>query len=290
MAAESGLLLKEVFRWGIRAMKEAGIKDPALDAAVLLGHVCGREPGKILIEGMSTLHPEEAELFEDLVGRRCNNEPVSIILGRKEFYSLDIMVNNEVLTPRPETEILVSEADSFLKNCGQNPVAADLGTGSGAVAVTLAVLNETAMLVAADIDPRSVEVARKNAQDHGVNDRINFVVSDMASSIKGKVFDLVVSNPPYVPRDDFSALPPEVRTVEPVQALVAGPLGTEFHHIIINQCVEMLRPGGALMVEVGAGQHREVAELFEMYGYSNIEVVPDLSGIQRVVKGIFQDA
>ncbi len=289
MVTESGLPVREVFRWGIKAMKEAGIQDPTLDAAVLLGHVCGKGPVEILIAGKSFLRPEEAELYVGLIGRRCNREPVSIILGCKEFYSLDMVVNRDVLTPRPETEILVREADSFLKGCGQSPLVADLGTGSGAVVVTLAVLNESAMFVAVDINRRSVEVARENARNHRVDDRIIFVVSDMAGAIESRKFDLVVSNPPYIPMDDYGALPPEVRTAEPVHALMAGPLGTEFHHVIIDQGVEMLRTGGVLMVEVGFGQHLEVAELFDLYGYRDVEIVPDLAGIQRVVKGTLRD-
>lgn len=290
MVTESGLPAKEVFRWGIKAMKEAGIQEPALDAAVLLGYVCGKGPGETLIAAESFLRPEEAELYVDLVGRRCNREPVSIILGHKEFYSLDMMVNGDVLTPRPETEILVREADSFLKGCGQNQLVADVGTGSGAVAVTLAVLNESAVFVAVDINRRAVDVARENARSHRVDDRIIFIVSDMASAIEAGKFDLVVSNPPYIPMDEYGTLPPEVRIAEPVHALIAGPLGTEFHHVIIDQGVKMLRPGGVLMVEVGFGQHLEVAELFELYGYCDVETVPDLAGIQRVVKGTLRDA
>ncbi len=286
---EAILPAREAFRWGVRAMKEAGIREPALDAAVLLGYIMGLDTVDVLAPKAPGLDVLEADRFKGLIDRRCCREPVSVILGQKEFYSLVFEVNSHVLTPRPETEHLVSEADVFLKSSSGNLLAADLGTGSGAVAIALAVQNPAVRFAAVDISPSALAVAGRNACRFGVQNRVSCLLSDMASSLRSGVFDLVVSNPPYVPSGEYGLLPPEVRRSEPACALVGGPLGTELHHCVVKQSVLILRPGGALMVEVGAGQDAEVAELFNLCGFESVSVIPDLAGIPRVVKGILSD-
>lgn len=289
MKHEAIVPVREAFRWGVRTMMEAGIQDPALDAALLLGHVVGLDTAGVLAGKVPGLDTVKADRFRDLICRRCGREPVSVILGHREFYSLEFEVNCEVLTPRPETEHLVSEADMFLKNCCGSPLTADLGTGSGAVAIALAVHNPLARFAAVDIIPSAIAVARRNALKHSVQNRVMFMVADMGSGLRPGVFDLVVSNPPYVPAGEYGLLPPEVRCVEPARALVGGPLGTELHHCVVKQSIFLLRPGGALMMEVGAGQDGEIAELFELCGFESVSVEPDLAGIPRVVRGMLSD-
>lgn len=283
--------VSEAFKKGVAALKGAGIGSPALDASILLGHVTGRGPGEVLLDRGRCLTAEEEARFEELIERRCGRETVSRLLGSKEFYSLVFRTGPDVLDPRPETELLVEKALEFLRKARAPRKVLEVGTGSGAVAVTIALLDPAASVVATDICPKALEVAGANARDHGVRGRVRLVRADMVSGFfPGAGFDLVVSNPPYIAEGQFPALPAEVRLGDPYRALVAGPEGTEFYGPLANGAAGLLRPGGMILVEVGAGQSGRVEGLFRERGFRDVGTFQDLAGMGRVVKGEKQDA
>ena len=286
MKAESSLHRGKAFQTGVALLERAGISNPALDASVLLGHTIGKTAATILMERNATLTAEEAALFQDLIERRCRRETLSRLIGKKEFYSRSFRTTRDVLDPRPETEILVERSlESFGSFCG-SPKVLDVGTGSGAIAVTLAAESPGSFVVATDISMAALGIALGNAEDHGVLDRIRFIATDLASSlVETARFDVIVSNPPYVSRTEYPTLPLEVLQGDPVEALVAGPEGTEFYPVLAELACKLLNPGGHLLVEVGCGQSPFVESLFKSKGFENVEAFPDLAGIARVVRG-----
>jgi release factor glutamine methyltransferase len=274
------------FRDGVAALKEAGIESPALDAAVLLGYVTGELPATVLLNRESTLKPSETELYNTLVQKRCERVAVSRLVGAREFYSRDFRVTNAVLDPRPETEILVEQAISCLENLDGSLSVLDIGTGSGAIAVTVAAQIPQARVTATDISMAALAVARRNAARHLVLERVNFIQADLFDGIRAEgYFQVILSNPPYIPRAQFDSLQEEVRQGDPMVSLVSGPDGTEFYPLLAERSLGLLCAGGSLMVEVGAGQGGVVAEVFHQAGYADVQIVNDLAGIGRVVKG-----
>jgi len=286
MRTEKGNDRARIFRKGVLALKEAGIPSPTLDASLLLGHITGEAPEKVLLERKKALTLKERERFVSLIERRCNRETVSRLVGVKEFFSLDFSAGPEVLDPRPETEFLVEEALEFLLRFSGNPRVLDVGTGSGVIAVALAVLDPRITVVATDICPKALALAGINARRQGVRERIRFVRADLLSAFSAAArFDLLVSNPPYISEREFPCLPPEVRLGDPRRALVAGPEGIEFYGPLARAAVEFLHPGGGILVEVGAGQHPLVEDIFTGCGIREVATIPDLSGTGRVVRG-----
>lgn len=286
MRTEEGNDRARIFREGVLALKEAGIPSPTLDASLLLGHITGEAPERVLLERKKDLTVQEQESFASLIERRCNRETVSRLVGIKEFFSLDFGTGPDVLDPRPETELLVEEALGSLSRMGGNPKVLDVGTGSGVIAVALAILDPRITVVATDICPKALALARTNARRHGVTERVRFVRTDLLSAFSTVPrFDLLVSNPPYIAEGEFPSLPPEVRLGDPRRALVAGPEGIEFYGPLARAAVEFLYPGGEILVEVGAGQHPLVEDIFSACGIREIATIPDLSGTGRVVRG-----
>ncbi len=270
----------EAFRGAVATLAAAGVENSALDAAVLLAHALEEEREKVLLPREEEVPSPAMERYRGLVARRSLRVPVSQLTGNREFFGLPFLVTSEVLTPRPETEHLVVWALTRKAR-----TVLDLGTGTGNIAVAVAVRAPRSCVVAVDVCPAALEVARRNAIINGVGDRVTFLCSDLVSALEGARFDLILSNPPYIREDEVDALPPEVRRHEPRSALVAGPEGTEFHRRIVAAAAGMLNPGGALGLEVGAGQAPAVAGLFRRAGFSAVEIIPDLAGIERVVAG-----
>ena len=274
------------FRDGVAALKKAGIESPALDAAVLLGYVTGELPAAVLLNRESTLKPSETELYRALVQKRCGRVAVSRLVGAREFYSRSFHVTNAVLDPRPETEILVEQAISCLESLDGSLSVLDIGTGSGAIAVTVAAQIPQARVTATDISMAALAVARRNAACHLVLERVNFIQADLLDGIRGEgYFQVILSNPPYIPRTQFDNLQEEVRQGDPMVSLVSGPDGTEFYPPLAERSLGLLCAGGSLMVEVGAGQGGVVAGVFHQAGYADVQIVNDFAGIGRVVKG-----
>ncbi len=276
-AASSRQILEE----GIRILTNAGIDTGRLDAEILLAHACGVSRAAMLT-GSATVSGDAAEKFRAMIERRAAREPIAYVIGHKEFFSLDFEVTPAVLIPRPETETLVEAALNFLATRPQLCVL-DLGTGSGAIAIAIAMNAQTARVMATDISKGALEVARRNARHHACNGRIEFREADLFASDNSE-YDLILSNPPYVAQQELNGLAPEVRRYEPREALTDGGDGLIFHRRIAKQSHSRLAIGGAVMVEIGAGQRMAVEGLFRSAGFSNIDAVTDLAGIERVIR------
>lgn len=291
MKALSGSRRGAVFTWGVATLKAAGIENPALDAAVLLGYVTGEPPETVLLERRSALALREASLYDLLVRKRCERVAVSRLKGEREFYSRKFYVTDDVLDPRPETETLVEQAILRLGILKRPPEILDIGTGSGVIAVTIASESPSARIIATDISMAALMVARRNAQRHSVHERICFVQADLLDGIRGPGrFDIILANPPYVSSAQYERLPKEVQNGDPKVALVSGPEGTEYYPPIVNCSREFLVRSGNLMVEVGDGQSAAVANIFQRAGFEDVQIVNDLAGRGRVVMGKMSDA
>jgi release factor glutamine methyltransferase len=231
-------------------------------------------------------HPEyllteqEASFFEELVGRRCSREPFQHIVEQQEFYGFDFLVNKDVLVPRPETELLVETA---LQICGNMPNVEilEIGTGSGCISVSLRKHLVSAKLLATDISEAALRVARLNAKSNLVD--IEFIESDLFSRVPEKEFDLIISNPPYIPSADIQNLEPEVRNFDPLNALTDGVDGLSIIKRIAAGAKDFLKPGGHLMFEFGYGQSDDVVTILKSESWQVVELREDLRSIPRIV-------
>ena len=262
------------------ASKLSGITaQPRRDAELLLLHLIGRDRAFLLTHRDTPLTAEQAAQYESWLERRAAHEPIQYILGVQEFFGLTFAVTRDVLIPRPETEHLVEALLAIVPH-DQPLRIADIGTGSGAIAVALAHALPHAQVTALDISAAALAVAKGNAQTHHVADRMRFLQSDLLSAIAGERFDAIVSNPPYVAEDDRASLEPQVRDYEPAAALFAGPSGLDVYERLIPPALAALKPGGWLLMEIGQGQRDALAQLLS--GWNHVSFVDDLQGIPRV--------
>ena len=252
------------------------------DAETLLLHVIRRERAALLGRRKEHLGEPEEEQYSVIVDRRFSGEPIQYILGETEFYGLPFTVTPAVLIPRPETEHLVEKALELSATLCPHPRILDIGTGSGALAVTLAHLLPTAQVTAIDLSRDALAVAQRNAEGNGVADRVRFLHGDLLGPVEGERFELVVSNPPYVPEADRLSLAVEVREHEPEMALFAGEDGLAIYRRLIPAAHVALEPGGWLLMEIGYGQSEAIAALLAASGFEQIGFTPDLQGIPRV--------
>ena len=263
----------------------AKIDSARLDAELLLGHALGVERSRLLLKRDATVDGAALARFHALIARRAGGEPVSYIIGRREFWSLEFIVTPAVLTPRPETELLVETVVKVLM-AKSAPRILDLGTGSGAIAVALAKEIRGAEIVATDISADALEVARANARRHGVEERISFLAGDLFAPVADMTgaFDLIVSNPPYIRCDDFVSLPRDVRDFEPRIALDGGADGLDFYRRIAREAPRHLTAGGFVAIEIGANLGEEVARLLAAADFDGARMEKDLAGLERVVR------
>ncbi|MGE5219633.1 MAG: peptide chain release factor N(5)-glutamine methyltransferase [Chloroflexota bacterium] len=279
--------LSAVLRLGARLLIGGGFDRAILDAELLLGHALGLSREQLVLGAGRELSPSRVRAYERLLTRRCAHEPVAYITGRREFWSLDFHVTPAVLIPRPETERLVEIVLQLAGALRTNqPLRiVDIGTGSGAIAVALASELADAHIFATDISAAALTIAADNAAENRVADNIEFVRSDLFAGLPtDRPFDLLVSNPPYIPRAEIDALEPEVSRWEPRGALDGGWDGLDFYRRIAARAFNYLRSGGAVAVEIGAGMGRAVAALFkESAGCAEIELYQDYAGIDRVI-------
>jgi release factor glutamine methyltransferase len=271
--------------WTTEYLKEKRCESPRLDAEVLLAHVVGCPRIQLYTRYDELASDEVRSQYKKLVLRRTEGCPVAYLVGYKEFYNLRFAVSPAVLVPRPETEILVLEAIRLAKALAA-PKVLDVGTGSGAIAVTLAKHLPQAQVTAVDISPAALEVAQRNAQTHGAFDRIQFVLGDLLGEFRDEErFDVIVSNPPYVATEEWHQLPETVAKFEPRQALDGGPAGMLIIERLLREAKEHLLPGGTVLMEIGANQGKPVLALAERVGgYDKVAILPDHAGLPRVFR------
>jgi release factor glutamine methyltransferase len=252
---------------------------PRRDAELLLAYVFGCDPTALLTHPERLLSAQQAEHFETLLNRRLANEPLQYLTGEQEFFGLPFEVSPAVLIPRPETEHLVEAVlERFDRDA--NPRIVDVGTGSGSIAVAIAHRLKRSRVIAVDISLAALELARRNAERHGVIDRVTLRQSDLLAGADDAEFDVVVSNPPYIGSEE--KLEPQVADYEPGSALYAGPTGLEIYERLIPQANRALKPQGWLMMEIGYGQRAGLEALLR--GWREVSFVADLKGIPRVVQ------
>ncbi|MBU2227984.1 MAG: peptide chain release factor N(5)-glutamine methyltransferase, partial [Proteobacteria bacterium] len=281
--------IRTILHHAARDLSVSGSPSPRLDAEVLLMRLLQIDRLQLCTHPGRELSEEEAAGLSRWVERRRRGEPVAYIVGEKEFWSLCFEVNREVLIPRPETECLIEAVLEFYAPPGGGLRIVDIGTGSGAIGVTLARELPEAQVTATDVSPGALAVAGRNAARHGVAGRIEFLRGDLFADAAG-AFDIIVSNPPYIPADKYPLLPPGVRDFEPQEALIAGPDGIAFHREIVREGTVRLKPGGRIFLEIGADQRDLVEALFREAGpYEEIRVRKDYGGMDRVASAIIRD-
>ena len=258
---------------------------PRLDAEVLLAHVRGCPRIALYTAFGTPVSDQERGRFRELVKRRGEGEPVAYLVGSREFFSLPFSVTKDVLVPRPETEGLVVRSIDLCKAAAA-PRIIDVGTGSGAIAVTLATRLPKATIVATDISSAAIAVARANAEHHGVANRMTFVQCDLMSDPRAAgPWNVIVSNPPYVREDEFEALPRDVRLHEPRTALVSGPTGVEVVERLVAAALAALAPGGWLLVEIGPAVVAAAEAAIERQpGLLPEATLKDMAGLPRIVQ------
>jgi len=283
-AAEDVWTILRLMRWSGAYLEDKGIKRGRLDAEHLLAHALGMERLELYLQFDRPLSAAELDAFRPLLKRRAAREPLQYIVGRAAFRQLDLAVDRRVLIPRPETEELV---EVVLKRAAgrTEPVALDLGTGSGAIALSLAHEGRFRRVVATDASADALEVARANAAKVAGGERVEFRLGSFFEPIaEGERFDVVVSNPPYVAERDASELQAEVRDFEPPAALFSGIDGLEALRVIARGAGAVLADGGLLALEVGEGQAGPVGDLLDgAGGFDGVEFHRDLAGRERIV-------
>ena len=279
-----------LLKWTEQFFSAKGIENPRLDAEVLLVHLLKKERIYLYVHFDEPLEMRELAAFRALVRKRAAHIPVALILGEKEFMGLRLSVTEATLVPRPDTEILVQAAIDRLKARQEEKGApahfADIGTGTGAVA--LAVLHYLAKSTAetVDISSAACEVAQRNAAALALTDRITFHTGDLLAPLAGKTFDAILSNPPYVPDADIASLAPEVQRFEPHAALSGGADGLDFYRRLTKDAPAMLEAGGFMALEVGIHQAKAVVALMKVNPrIGRTEILRDYAGMERVVVG-----
>ncbi len=255
------------------------------ESRLLLQQILNMSLEELIISSKNNLTYEQENLFDELCKRRLAGEPIAYILGIKEFYGHIFEVNKHVLIPRPETELIVDEAISFLKK-RENPEMLDLCTGSGCIAISIATVVEGAKILATDICHNALEIAKQNSIKLGTNESISFLESNLFSSIGNKKFDLITCNPPYISQSEIYSMSREVVNFEPHKALFAEDNGLKMYEMIANEAKNFLRFNGVIILECGYKQASKICNIFENNGWQNRNIVKDLANIERCL--IFQ--
>ena len=284
--AAAGVTIGELRRQACDLLKAAGIENASREADWLLASALDAPSHVLILEGERPVSALQAEQAWSLFRRRAAREPMQYLLGTQEFRGLEMAVTPDVLIPRTETELLVEEALRAVADRDE-PVIADVGTGSGCIAVALARAQRDATVYALDISAPALAVARWNATRYGARDRIRFIQADLLEAFcnaAAGVFDVIVSNPPYIPLQDVEGLQPEVARHEPRVALAAGQDGLAFHRRLLREAPPLLKPGGHLIMELGYGQSETVTHLTRQSGaFDSVECRNDAAGIERVL-------
>jgi release factor glutamine methyltransferase len=280
--SDGAATLLTVWKAAQARLKGGRIDSPAIDARLLLEAAAGASRMDILTDPYRVVTPEQHTAYEAMIDRRLKREPVSRIVGKKGFWKIMLNVTPDVLSPRPDTETLMDVAMlAFART--QAFSAIDLGTGSGAILLALLAERPAAHGVGTDISTEALAVAKENAANLELNDRAAFLRTEWAAGFGDASFDLVLSNPPYIPTDHIPTLDPEVRDHDPHLALDGGPDGLQAYRDLAPEVKRILKPGGVFAVEIGWDQGPQVKALFEAQGFADVKVVKDLGERDRVV-------
>ena len=274
----------DLIQWTTEYFKRHDIATARLDVELLLSHVLGTNRLQLYLQFEMPVFPDHLAAFRKLIKQRTDHAPVSYLTKRKEFFSLDFYVDSRVLIPRPETEVLV---ESILQAQKAPCRLIDIGTGSGAIAISLAVNRPEWELLATDLSADALNVAEKNAVAHNCADRLNFSQGNLfqpLEALPNPRFDWIVSNPPYVSAIEYPRLPPDVRDHEPETALLAGANGLDVIAGILEGAPRFLKPGGRVGLEIGHNHSQDVRDMVQSdSAYSDCQVIKDYSGVERVV-------
>ncbi len=273
--------ISETLKDAAEILRRNDIAESRREAGSLLAFALGKDKIFLIAHSEYELSAAENERFRAFLQRRTAREPFQYITGKQEFYGLDFAVTRDVLIPRPETEMIVENALRLLPENGRFE---EIGIGSGCISISILHTVKTASAIGADISEAALKIAKINAETHRVADRLNLKISDVFGNVTGEIFDLIVSNPPYIPGAEIENLQAEVRDFEPVTALTDGKNGLSIIEKIINNAPDHLKPNGFLLMEIGINQAHEAARMFSADIWGEVEVLPDLQSIPRMVK------
>jgi release factor glutamine methyltransferase len=284
--------IRELMKSAIEHLQRKGFEDARLTVELLLAHALDLQRIQLYINFDKPITPEELKQFRTLYERRLSREPVQYIVGSANFMGLHFFVDPRVLIPRPETETLIEQAMFACQHysTGEPIHILEVGTGSGNIAVSLAKFVKHSQITSVDISLEALAVAKKNAALHSVESQITFSCSDIfdqADEVFHTQYDLLVSNPPYVPKDEWEQLQKEVKDFEPLAALTDGDDGFKFYHQMASIIPVILKPGGSIIFEVGFGRAESVANELLKVGLEKLQITKDLQGVPRVVSGLW---
>lgn len=271
---------KDWYQWGQQELLTVGIEEAALDARLLLEYICRTDRNTLLVHGDRSLSPFEEQMYQNSIATRKKRIPLQHITGEQEFMGLTFRVNEKVLIPRQDTEILVEEALRFLKDGDR---ILDVCTGSGCILLSLLHYSNECHGVGVDLSEDALAIAKENGER--LEEEAEWVCSDMLKALPKQTFELIVSNPPYIPTQVIPTLMEEVKSHEPYMALDGKEDGLYFYRKLVEQCPDYLAKEGMLLVEIGYDQAEAVSKLFSEAGFTDVTVMKDLAGLDRVVAG-----
>ncbi len=273
----------DCYREAVRLLENNGVKEAGLDARLLLEYVCGTDRNTLLAHPEREVSDEDEARFRELLERRCKREPLQYITNEQEFMGLKFETAPDTLIPRQDTETLVEEA---MKEVHDGMEILDLCCGTGCILLSLLKYSNDCSGTGVDLDEKSIELAARNAERLGL--KADFRVSNLFENVEGK-YDLIVSNPPYIPSAIIGTLEPEVKDYEPRRALDGGTDGLDFYRVLASRCKEYLKRGGYIFFEIGYDQKDAVLELLNKEGYKDVLCIKDLAGFDRVVKAWYAE-
>lgn len=282
------MTLEQLHRQILQMLQDGGIEDSRLEASLLMEHVCGASRAVLLAHGERPVQPEQQEALLQAVSKRLAHYPLQYLLGEWEFMGLPFVLNEDTLIPRADTEVL---AEAAISHIGERALAvADLCCGTGCIGISVAYYCKKAQVMLCDISPRAVEATRENARRNGVQARCHMFIQDVRKALPQESrYDVILSNPPYIPRGDLPGLQPEVQH-EPRRALDGGEDGLDFYRDLLRLHPGRLNPGGLFAVECGVGQWQAVEVLMQTAGLCQVHTLQDSAGIGRVVLGVQQSS
>jgi release factor glutamine methyltransferase len=275
--------IAETLNEAAEILRASGIAEPRREANSLLAFALRKDRTFLITHRDYELSADEERYFQNVLQRRARREPFQYITGKQEFYGLDFAVTPDVLIPRPETEMIVENAIEILQ-ARTSARFCEIGIGSGCISTAILHNVEAASAIGLDISAKSLEIAKKNAKNYSVSERLELKKSDVFDALADERFDLIVSNPPYIPQKDILNLQAEVRDFEPLNALTDGGNGLSIIEKIIRDAPKFLRSGGFLLMEIGFGQAEDVKNLFDEKIWGAVEILPDWQGIPRMVR------